>query len=105
MNPILPLDSQFYNETLFQKQYIVRSNKRLWVNMAIKSNEIIVVLVTLMIVSAILPSFVTTVQDVNTTAWSFTGYAGAVTLWNLLPFIFIAAITLGYVAQLIKTGD
>jgi len=37
-----------------------------------------------------IPIYVTEVQDTNTTGWSFTGATGAITLFNLMPFIFIA---------------
>lgn len=37
-----------------------------------------------------IPIFVTQIQDTNTTSWSFTGYAGAIVLYGLMPFAMIA---------------
>lgn len=36
------------------------------------------------------PILVDQVQNTNTTGWSFTGYTGAITLFQLIPFVFIA---------------
>jgi len=36
------------------------------------------------------PIFVDAVSDTNTTGWDFTGATGAITLFQLMPFIFIA---------------
>ncbi len=37
-----------------------------------------------------IPIYVTQVQNTNTTGWSFTGSAGAITLFLLMPFVLIA---------------
>lgn len=49
----------------------------------------------MMVISGIIwvictPIFVTQVQSTSTSGWNFTGAAGAITLFQLLPFIFIA---------------
>lgn len=36
------------------------------------------------------PILADTVIQTNTTSWNFTGYQGAITLFNLIPFVFIA---------------
>ena len=62
---------------------------------------IVVVLVSLIFFTAMLPEIVTQVQGVNTTSWSFTGYSGASTLFLLIPFILIAGYVIGIVADLL----
>lgn len=74
---------------------------RQWVK-NMDGREVVTILVVLIFVAALLPEVVTQVQGVNTTAWSFTGYSGASTLWNLVPFIFIAGFVIGVLADLIK---
>lgn len=37
-----------------------------------------------------IPIYTDQVQNTNTTGWSFTGSSGAITLFNLMPFVFIA---------------
>ena len=49
----------------------------------------------MMVISGIIwvicvPIYVDAVQDANTTGWTFTGSTGAITLFLLMPFIFIA---------------
>lgn len=49
----------------------------------------------MMVISGIIwvictPIFVNQVQATSTSGWNFTGSAGAITLFQLLPFIFIA---------------
>jgi hypothetical protein len=61
----------------------------------------VMVLVSLIFVSALLPEMVTQVGTVNTTAWSFTGSSGAGTLWNLTPFIVVAGIVIAILGDLI----
>jgi ABC-type transport system involved in cytochrome c biogenesis permease subunit len=39
---------------------------------------------------------VTTVQAVNTTGWTFTGYEGVIAMIDLFPLIYYAAIILGF---------
>jgi hypothetical protein len=46
------------------------------------------------------PIFVNQVDTTSTTGWNFTGAAGAITLFQLLPFIFIA----GGVIWIVKTA-
>lgn len=58
---------------------------------------IVVLLVGVIFLSALVPEVVTQVEDVNTTAWNFTGSSGAGTLWQLIPFIIIA----GYIVKML----
>ena len=41
-------------------------------------------------------SVVTTVQAVNTTLWTFTGYEAVETMIDLFPLIYYASIVLGF---------
>lgn len=50
-----------------------------------------IVVITIVLL-AMTPTVVDTVQDMNTTAWNFTGYQGAIQLLGLVPFIWIAGI-------------
>jgi len=49
-----------------------------------------------------IPIYVTEVQDTNTTGWSFTGATGAITLFNLMPFIFIAGGVVWILRKVLK---
>lgn len=51
---------------------------------------------------ALIPVVVTSVQDVNTTGWTFTGYAGAETMLLLIPFAFIAGLLAWAVGQVLS---
>lgn len=66
--------------------------------------EAVTILVVLIFVSALLPEVVTQVTGINTTGWNFTGHSGAGTLWNLVPFIFIAGFVIAILSELIKKG-
>ena len=68
----------------------------------LKGKEMVFILVALIFVAALLPEMVTQVQGVNTTAWTFTGYSGASTLWLLTPFIVVAGIVIAILDDLIK---
>lgn len=67
----------------------------------IKGKEMVFILVALIFVAALLPEMVTQVQTVNTSAWTFTGYSGAATLWLLTPFIVVAGIVIAILDDLI----
>jgi hypothetical protein len=54
--------------------------------------------IAIIVIIAVIPTIVTTVQDTNTTGWNFTGSAGAVSLFNLIPFVVIAGALLVAVA-------
>ena len=54
--------------------------------------------VAIIVIIAVIPTIVSTVQDTNTTGWNFTGSAGAVSLFNLIPFVVIAGALLVAVA-------
>jgi len=49
-----------------------------------------------------IPIYVTSVQDTNTTGWSFTGATGAITLFNLMPFVFIAGGVVWLLKKVLK---
>lgn len=55
-------------------------------------NKIIGLAISVILVSAVLPSALTTLFDVNTTTWG----AGAAALWDALPLVIIAAVVLAY---------
>lgn len=61
-----------------------------------------VALTCMLILGVILvPMIVDQVQSVNTTAWTFTGYAGAKTLLGLIPFVFICGIIIYFIGSLL----
>jgi hypothetical protein len=61
-----------------------------------------VMMVIMLILGVILvPIVVDQVQSTNTTEWTFTGYAGAKTLFNLLPFIFIVGIVVYFIGSIL----
>ena len=51
-------------------------------------------LIVVLIYIGLIPTFVDQVQGLNTTGWTFTGYSGAITLVNLIPFVIIAGALL-----------
>ena len=53
---------------------------------------LIALMVSLFVASVILPETITQIQAVNTTAWTFTGYAGATTLWGLLGLLLVVGV-------------
>jgi hypothetical protein len=60
------------------------------------------VLVCVLILGIILvPIIVDQVQSINTTLWNFTGHQGAVTMLNLLPFIFIIGIVAFFIVGIL----
>jgi len=61
-------------------------------------------LVSLMVAGQLLPEIITTIQDVNTDLWTFTGSAGAVTMWGLLGLLVIIGIFVGVMTWAIKGG-
>jgi hypothetical protein len=56
-------------------------------------------LISLLVYLALLPTVISQVQDLNTTAWSFTGYAGGIVLVGVIPFVFIASILLAIISD------
>jgi len=54
-----------------------------------KAVAIIVITIALL---AMTPTIVDTVQNMNTSGWNFTGYAGAIQFLGLVPFIWVASI-------------
>ena len=49
----------------------------------------------------LVPIVVDQVQSANTSSWTFTGSAGAKTLFLLLPFVFIVGIVVYFIASLL----
>ncbi|MEM1540883.1 MAG: hypothetical protein QXJ07_05845 [Candidatus Bathyarchaeia archaeon] len=66
-----------------------------------KSAEWIILTITLILGVILVPIVVQQVQDVDTSGWNFTGYQGAVTLFYLLPFIFIVGIVIYFIASIL----
>lgn len=40
------------------------------------------------------------IRTTNTTAWNFTGSSGAITLFRLIPFMFIAGVIVWFVGKI-----
>jgi hypothetical protein len=57
--------------------------------------------ITLILGVILVPIIVDQIQATNTTGWTFTGYAGAKTLFLLLPFIFIIGIVIYFIGSLL----
>ena len=66
-----------------------------------KSSEWIMVTITLILGVILVPIVVDQVMSVNTTGWTFTGSAGAKTLFLLLPFVFIVGIVVYFIASIL----
>jgi hypothetical protein len=66
-----------------------------------KATEWIMLAITLILGVILVPIVVDQVQSTNTTGWSFTGHAGALTLFMLLPFIFIIGIVVYFIGSLL----
>lgn len=57
---------------------------------AISLRSVISVTLGLIFLSYIFPEAITAIQSVNTSAWTFTGHAGASALWGLIVLVAIA---------------
>jgi hypothetical protein len=66
-----------------------------------KVNEWIMLTIMLLMGVILVPIVVNQVESVNTTSWNFTGYQGALTLFHLLPFIFIVGIVVYFIASIL----
>lgn len=60
--------------------------------------SIVVITITLL---ALTPVVVDQVDEINTSAWDFTGYEGAIALLGLVPFVWVASILIGAVVGMI----
>jgi hypothetical protein len=61
-----------------------------------------IMMATMLILGVILvPIVVDQVQSTNTSDWHFTGYTGARTLFQLLPFIFIVGIVVYFIGSIL----
>ena len=65
------------------------------------------IMMTIMLILGVIlvPIVVDQVQSTNTTAWTFTGSAGARTLFLLLPFIFIVGIVVYFIGSILGKWD
>jgi len=62
------------------------------------------ILIMVIFFTALIPTIVSQVQDtsiIDTTTWNFTGYAGAETIFLLIPFVVIASFVLGIVLKFV----
>ena len=66
-----------------------------------KASEWVMLTITLVLGVILVPIVVDQVMSVNTTGWTFTGSAGAKTLFLLLPFIFIVGIVVYFIASIL----
>jgi predicted Na+-dependent transporter len=66
-----------------------------------KATQWIMLVITMMLGIILVPIVVDQVQSTNTTGWSFTGHQGAVTLFYLLPFVFIVGIVIYFIGELL----
>jgi len=64
--------------------------------------EIILLLIALIFIISLTPTFVSAVQDLNTTGWNFTGYQAAATLIGLLPLIFIIGVVIWFLVEILS---
>lgn len=81
----------------FQSRYLPRvlgmatSQAHNWIGLTI----------TLILGVILVPIVVDQVQETNTTSWTFTGAAGAKTLFLLLPFVFIIGMIIYFIGSLL----
>jgi len=66
------------------------------VNLSAKVEALIIAFLFLVFGLALGGTVVTTIQAVNTTAWTFTGYEGVEAMIDLFPLIYYSAIILGF---------
>jgi hypothetical protein len=66
-----------------------------------KATQWILLTITLILGVILVPIVVNQVQTTDTSGWNFTGYQGAVTLFYLLPFIFIVGIVIYFIGSLL----
>jgi len=67
------------------------------------ASKMVYLTVMLLLGVILLPMVVDQVMSVNTASWNFTGYQGAVTLFHLLPFIFIVGIVIYFIGSMLAT--
>lgn len=72
------------------------SGKKPLVELSAKVEALIVAFLFLVFGLGLGDSVVTTVQNVNTTGWTFTGYTAVKSMISLFPIIYYAAIILGF---------
>jgi len=65
------------------------------------SGKWIALTVMLILGIILVPMVIDQVQSVNTASWNFTGYQGALTLFQLLPFIFICGLVIYFIGSLL----
>jgi hypothetical protein len=57
--------------------------------------------VTMILGIILLPIVIDQIQNTNTMAWNFTGHSGAVTLFGLIPFVFICGIIVYFIGSML----
>lgn len=79
------------------------------VQLSAKVEALIIAFLFLVFGLALGGSVVTTVQAVNTTAWTFQGHEAVETMIDLFPLIYYASIILGFLGivwySISRTGD
>jgi hypothetical protein len=68
-----------------------------------KAVEWVILIILLIVGVSLVPTVVSTVQNVNTSTWNFTASAAAIVLLDLLPFIFIVGLVVYFLVQLLKS--
>jgi len=66
-----------------------------------QASKWIMLTVMLLLGVILVPMVIDQVQSVNTASWNFTGYQGALTLFHLLPFIFICGLVVYFLGSLV----
>lgn len=65
------------------------------------------IIIITVVLLALTPTVVDTVQGVNTSTWNFTGHEGAEAMLGLVPFVWIAGVLISSAVgmfQLAKSG-
>ncbi|MEM5867571.1 MAG: hypothetical protein QXG39_06595 [Candidatus Aenigmatarchaeota archaeon] len=83
------------------KSKIKRRDKKVSRGGTSKATTWIMLTITLILGVILVPIVVNQVQNTSTDSWTFTGAQGAITLFKLLPFIFIVGIVVYFIASLL----
>lgn len=66
--------------------------------MGLNAKTIVMFAVALVVMSAILPSAISNVEDANTTGWS----TGATSMWGIIGIVAVAGIVIGIVTAFMR---
>ncbi|MEM3629382.1 MAG: hypothetical protein QXZ02_05275 [Candidatus Bathyarchaeia archaeon] len=66
------------------------------------ASKLVAMFAMMIVALCLVPMITNQIQNVDTSSWNFTGYQGAVTLFNLLPFIFIVGIVIAFITGLLR---